>query len=76
LRRIAPDMPRPYRTWGYPVVPGLFLIGALALTVNLWIDRPLRSSIGLLMMLSGLFFYRHWSRTSAVTGGEGISTTR
>jgi APA family basic amino acid/polyamine antiporter len=60
LRRIAPDMPRPYRTWGYPVVPGLFLVGAAALTLNIWIDRPLRSSIGLAIILSGLLFYRHW----------------
>ena len=64
LRRIAPDMPRPFRTWGYPVVPALFLIGAAALTLNLWIDRPLRSSIGLAMILSGLIFYRHWKRTA------------
>src|SRR5271170_3097310 len=34
LRRIAPELPRPYRTWGYPVVPALFVAGALALTVN------------------------------------------
>jgi basic amino acid/polyamine antiporter, APA family len=60
LRRIAPDMPRPFRTWGYPVVPGLFLAGAAALTINIWIDRPVRSSIGLAIMLSGLFFYRYW----------------
>ncbi len=64
LRRIAPDMPRPYRTWGYPIVPGLFLAGAAALTLNIWIDRPLRSSIGLTIMLSGLFFYRHWKATN------------
>jgi basic amino acid/polyamine antiporter, APA family len=62
LRRIAPGMQRPFRTWGYPVTPGLFLAGALALTINIWIDRPVRSSIGLAMMLSGLFFYRYWSR--------------
>jgi APA family basic amino acid/polyamine antiporter len=37
LRRIAPELPRPYRTWGYPVVPALFVAGALALTVNIWI---------------------------------------
>jgi basic amino acid/polyamine antiporter, APA family len=60
LRRTAPDMPRPYRTWGYPVVPGLFLVGAAALTLNIWIDRPVRSSIGLAIMLSGLLFYKHW----------------
>ncbi len=61
LRKIAPDMNRPYRTWGYPVVPGLFVAGALALTVNIWIQRPVRSSIGLGIILSGLFFYRLWS---------------
>jgi APA family basic amino acid/polyamine antiporter len=60
LRKVAPDMKRPYRTWGYPVVPGLFVAGALALTVNIWIQRPVRSSIGLAMILSGLFFYRLW----------------
>lgn len=64
LRRTQPDMPRPFRTWGYPVVPGLFVLSALALTVNIWIERPVRSSIGLLLILAGLFFYRHW-RTKA-----------
>ncbi|HYL11284.1 MAG TPA: amino acid permease [Candidatus Acidoferrales bacterium] len=60
LRRTQPDMPRPFRTWGYPVVPGLFVLSALALTVNIWMERPVRSSIGLLLILAGLFFYRHW----------------
>jgi len=60
LRRIAPDLKRPYRTWGYPVVPALFVGGAVALTVNIWIDRPVRSTIGLAMILSGLPFYRMW----------------
>ena len=65
LRKIAPDMKRPYRTWGYPVVPGLFVAGALALTINIWIQRPIRSSIGLAMILSGLFFYRLWKAQTA-----------
>jgi basic amino acid/polyamine antiporter, APA family len=60
LRRIAPDLQRPYRTWGYPILPGLFVASALALTINIWIQRPVRSSIGLAMILSGLFFYRLW----------------
>src|ERR1700737_1610126 len=60
LRRTEPDMPRPYRCWGYPWVPGVFVAGALALTVNIWIDRPGRSSIGLLLILAGLPFYRRW----------------
>lgn len=68
LRATEPNLPRPYRTWGYPVVPVLFVIGALALTVNTWIERPLPSTMGLAIMLVGLFFYRHWrNRTPAET---------
>lgn len=64
LRRREPDLPRPYRCWGYPWVPGIFVAGALALTVNVWIDRPGRSSTGLLLILAGLPFYRYWRHRS------------
>jgi len=64
LRRTEPDMPRPYRCWGYPWVPGIFVAGALMLTVSLWLDRPGRSSIGLLLIFAGLPFYRWWSRSA------------
>jgi amino acid transporter len=64
LRRTEPDMPRPYRCWGYPWVPGLFVLGALALTVNLWLDRPGRSTVGLLLILAGIPFYRHWQKSA------------
>jgi hypothetical protein len=46
-------------------VPGLFVAGALALTFNIWLDRPGRSSMGLLLMIAGLPFYRHWSKSAA-----------
>ena len=62
MRRTEPDTPRPYRCWGYPWVPGLFVAGALALTFNIWLERPGRSSIGLLLILAGVPFYRYWSR--------------
>ncbi len=61
-RRKEPDLRRPYKTWGYPVVPTIFVLGAAALTVNLYIQRPVRSSIGLALILSGLVFYRYWNR--------------
>lgn len=61
LRKREPDLHRPYRAWGFPVLPAVFVLGALALTVNLFIQRPVRSSIGLALILSGLFFYRHWN---------------
>jgi APA family basic amino acid/polyamine antiporter len=62
LRKTEPDMARPYRCWGYPWIPGMFVAGALALTVNLWLARPGRSTIGLLLILAGLPFYRFWTR--------------
>jgi len=62
LRRREPDLPRPYRTWGYPWVPAVFIAGAFALTVGLWAARPVRSTIGLALILLGLVFYRRWQR--------------
>jgi basic amino acid/polyamine antiporter, APA family len=62
LRHKEPNMPRPYRTWGYPIVPILFVIGAVALTVNLLIQNPLRSTIGLALILAGLIFYARWRK--------------
>ena len=64
-RRKEPDLVRPYRAWGYPVVPGIFVAGALALTVNLFIERPVRSAIGLLLILAGLPFYLRWNRATS-----------
>jgi len=70
LRRTEPELPRPYRCWGYPWVPGVFVAGALALTINIWLDRPGRSSIGFLLILAGLPFYRWWSTRSTQIAGE------
>lgn len=67
LRRTRPDLDRPYKTWGYPVVPAIFVLGALALTISIWIQRPVRSSIGMAMILSGLIFYHLWRRSSERT---------
>jgi basic amino acid/polyamine antiporter, APA family len=61
MRKTEPNLPRPYRCWGYPWVPGMFVAGALALTFNIWLERPGRSSIGLLLILAGVPFYRYWS---------------
>src|SRR6516165_8364092 len=47
LRKKEPNLFRPYRAWGYPWTPLIFLIAAVALTVNLWMVRPVRNSFGL-----------------------------
>jgi basic amino acid/polyamine antiporter, APA family len=67
LRQIEPNLPRPYRTVGYPWVPASFVAGALALTVSEWLQRPARSTIGLLVIALGLPFYRRWKRTITPT---------
>jgi APA family basic amino acid/polyamine antiporter len=67
LRRREPDLPRPYRTWGYPWVPAVFIAGAFALTVGLWAARPVRSTIGLALILLGLVFYPRWQRGARTT---------
>jgi amino acid transporter len=60
LRRTEPGLARPYRMWGFPLTPLIFLAAAVALTVNLWTVRPVRSSIGLLVILAGVPFYYRW----------------
>jgi APA family basic amino acid/polyamine antiporter len=60
LRHTEPNLPRPYRTAGYPWVPAIFVAGALALTVSEWLQRPARSTIGLLVIALGLPFYKKW----------------
>lgn len=62
FRRRLPDARRPYRTWGYPVVPILFLVvtGWLILT-TIW-NTPKQSAIGLGLILVGLPVYLIWSR--------------
>ncbi|HLV87181.1 MAG TPA: amino acid permease [Candidatus Sulfotelmatobacter sp.] len=72
LRRKMPELVRPYRAWGYPWTPIVFLIAAVALTLNLWMVRPIRSSIGLLVILSGVPFYFRWRKRPAKSG-ESIS---
>jgi basic amino acid/polyamine antiporter, APA family len=76
MRKTEPDLPRPYRCWGYPGVPGIFVAGALALTINIWLERPGRSSIGLLLILAGLPFYRRWTRASSVAHDSGEAKRR
>jgi len=62
FRRRLPDAPRPYRTWGYPVVPILFLVvTAWLILTTIW-NTPKQSAIGLGLILVGLPVYLIWSR--------------
>jgi APA family basic amino acid/polyamine antiporter len=62
LRRKRPDMRRPYRTVGYPVVPLAFTFGAIILVVSTAINRPRESIVGLVLIGLGLPFYSYWRK--------------
>jgi APA family basic amino acid/polyamine antiporter len=62
LRRTRPEVPRPYRTWGYPWVPIVFAIAAIAFVVNTLIERPMESFLGLGLVALGLPAYAWWRR--------------
>jgi APA family basic amino acid/polyamine antiporter len=71
LRRRRPDLPRPYRVWGYPVVPALFLLASLALVASTLVERPRESLLGLGLVALGLPAYARWRRRAAETGSGG-----
>jgi APA family basic amino acid/polyamine antiporter len=62
LRRTHAHLARPYRTWGYPVVPLVFVGGSMGLVLNTLLERPGESAAGLLLMAAGLPAYAYWRR--------------
>jgi APA family basic amino acid/polyamine antiporter len=54
LRMKYPGAPRPYRAWGYPVTPALFILLSMAVVVNTLVRAPLESGIGIAIVLSGI----------------------
>jgi APA family basic amino acid/polyamine antiporter len=62
LRRKHPDVPRPYRTIGYPWVPAAFVVVAACLVVSTLMASPRESVMGIVLILAGLPFYFYWNR--------------
>jgi APA family basic amino acid/polyamine antiporter len=60
LRVKQPDRPRPYRCWGYPLTPALYLAICLAFLVYVVQGDPQATVIGLLLILTGMPFYLVW----------------
>jgi amino acid transporter len=65
LRWRRPDLERPYRTAGYPVVPLVFLIGTVAMLGNALLERPATSLISAATAAAGIPVYAWWRRTGA-----------
>jgi APA family basic amino acid/polyamine antiporter len=64
LRRIRPDLPRPVKAFGYPLLPALYMAAVAALLLVLLIYRPLYTWPGLLIVASGIPVYLIWRRAS------------
>lgn len=62
LRRLRPDVPRPYRVWGYPLVPVIFIGASAAFVLNTLIERPRESLAGLGFLALGLPVYWYSKR--------------
>ena len=60
LRSTRPDLERPYKAFGYPVVPGLYMLSALAIAVILLFAKPDYSFAGLVIVLLGIPVYYVW----------------
>jgi APA family basic amino acid/polyamine antiporter len=66
LRRTRPDAPRPYKAFGYPVLPGLYIVMAGWISVVLLRYKPQYTWPGLMIVLLGIPVYLVWRRQSAV----------
>jgi APA family basic amino acid/polyamine antiporter len=67
FRRRMPNAERPYRAWGYPVVPILFLLVTGWLLINTLLTTPRQALIGLGLILVGLPVYYYWAHHNRVT---------
>jgi APA family basic amino acid/polyamine antiporter len=74
LRITRPDLARPFRAWGYPVTPIIFLSVTLFMMYYLVVNRPLQSLAGFAMMLAGLVIY-YVSRPLSNAPSSDISQT-
>ncbi len=67
LRVRRPDLPRPYRVWGYPVTPALFLLASVGMVANALVTNPHDTGVTFGIILAGLpvyFLWRGWARRS------------
>lgn len=67
FRQREPDVPRPYRTWGYPVVPALFIVAAAVLLFYTFTDNLRNSAIGTVVILAGIPVFYYFARAKNLT---------
>jgi amino acid transporter len=62
LRKSRPDLKRPYLTWGYPIVPALFLVASLFLLGNYLVSVPKMFALDFGVILTGVPVYALWKK--------------
>ena len=62
LRHRLPDLPRPYRAWGYPVLPAIYLLVSVFFLYSIFMGDTKNSARGLGVVAVGLVAYGYWSR--------------
>ena len=65
LRRKRPDVERPYKAFGYPIIPALYIIGATVILVVLFIYQTATTWPGLMIVLTGVPIYLLWRKSAA-----------
>jgi APA family basic amino acid/polyamine antiporter len=69
LRRTRPDAERPYRAWGYPVMPALYLLAAFVIMLALLVYKPGYTWPGLGIVVAGVPVYFGWRWWGKKAGG-------
>lgn len=62
LRKRRPNVERPYKAWGYPVIPALYILAAAAISIDLLIFKPMYTWPGMAIVLLGIPVYFIWKR--------------
>jgi APA family basic amino acid/polyamine antiporter len=71
LRKKRPDLARPYRAWGYPATPILFILASVFISANTLINQTKESLAGLGIILLGVPAYLFWRKRSLAGGTSG-----
>jgi APA family basic amino acid/polyamine antiporter len=74
LRRKRPDAERPYKAFGYPIIPALYIIGASIILVVLFIYQTATTWPGLIIVLTGVPIYFLWRKSEAGPPGDSQPT--
>jgi APA family basic amino acid/polyamine antiporter len=73
LRRTRPDVPRPYRVFGYPCVPLIFVLGSAWFLMNTLMEEPVEAGCGAVMLGVGTVVYWFWKRQGKPGANPGDS---